>query len=278
MEFLFNHSGAIGDILYSLHFCKELNEYYKNKTFDFNIQTNVYDENLKYQSHPNKDKRMSDAAANYLKPVLEAQDYIKNVSMNDNVPMVLPGDTTKIINLDLFRAIPINFASGDIRRWYYNLIDVHLPADFSKPSIIVKNKNTTFKDKILLICTERYVNVTIDYNQLRQFKDKLVFIGLESEYNLFKNQYFDLEYCKTKNMLEAAELMAGAKGVLGNPSGLYTLAECMKVNRICITPEYFKYANKICPGPVNVHPIGGWHEAVALTQKLIFSINNILNI
>lgn len=54
MKFLFNHSGASGDILYSLYFCKELSEAYGFKTFDFNIQTNVIDPNAGFHKHPNR--------------------------------------------------------------------------------------------------------------------------------------------------------------------------------------------------------------------------------
>jgi hypothetical protein len=273
MKFLFNHSGASGDILFSLHFCKELSEAYGNSTFDFNIQTNVPDPNLAFQKHPNGSVRMSVKAAEMLKALLETQSYIDNVYINDNIPT--DSFEYKVINLDKFRQLPINFQSGDIRRWYYNIIDTHLPADFTKP-VITCEPNYKYKNKILLIYTERYVNIAMDYNVLKPFKDKLVFIGLPNEYEIFKQRHFDLEYCPTKDLLEAGKYIAGAKCVIGNQSGLFSLAECMKVPRILCSAEYFRYNNQYMPGPVNVHPQGGWNEVAAITEKLKTTVQTLL--
>ena len=273
MKFLFNHSGASGDILFSLHFCKEFSEAYGLNSFDFNIQTNVIDANAAFQKHPNGNVRMSVKAAEALKPLLEKQSYIDNVYINDNVPV--DSVDYKVINLDLFRQLPINFQSGDIRRWYYNITDKHLPADFTK-QIITCEPNYKFNNKILLIYTERYINVTIDYNVLKEFKDHLVFIGLPNEYELFKSKYFDLEYCPTKDLLETAQYIAGAKGVIGNQSGLFSLTECIKVPRILLSAEYFKYKDNFYPGPVNVHPQGGWNEVAAITEKLKTAVKTLL--
>jgi ADP-heptose:LPS heptosyltransferase len=111
---------------------------------------------------------------------------------------------------------------------------------------------------------------------LKEFKDHLVFIGLPNEYELFKSKYFDLEYCPTKDLLEAAQYIAGAKGVIGNQSGLFSLTECIKVPRILLTAEYFKYKDNFYPGPVNVHPQGGWNEVAAITEKLKTAVKTLL--
>ena len=213
--------------------------------------------------------------AEMLKELLTIQPFIDNVYINDNIPT--DSITNKVINLDLFRQLPINFSSGDIRRWYYNLANKHLPANFINP-IISCTPNYKYKDKILLIYTERYVNITLDYNILKEIKNNLVFIGLPHEYELFKQRYFDLEYCPTKNLLEAAEIISGAKGVIGNQSGLYSLTECIKVPRILCSVEYFIYRDKYFPGPANCHPIGGWNEVASTTEKLKYSVQELLNL
>jgi hypothetical protein len=222
-----------GDILFSLYFCNELTEYENQKQFDFHIQINVPDT---VPNHPNNGKRMTEAAAKFIIPLLNTQSYIKNVSFSENIP-------NHAINLDNFRKLPINFMSGNICRWYYNLCPVHLPADFTKPVLTCK-ANNKYKDKILISYTERYVNVTIDYKKLKEFQDKLVFIGLPKEYELFSNRFFNLEYCKTKDALEVAEYMTGAKGFLGNQSGLFSIAECLKIPRICLTPEIIQFGDR----------------------------------
>lgn len=267
----FNHSGNIGDILFSLHFCKELITELKQEKFNFYIQTNVEDPTMKAQHHPFGTVRMTEGAANFLKPLLESQDFINEVSIGDEIRV-------NSFNLDLFRSLKINFASGDIRSWYYNLIKLHLPREFWNPVISVKNINKTYADKILISSTHRYQNIFINYENLKPYKDNLVFVGTEEEYNLFKGKVGEIPYLKCSSLLELAEYMAGAKGFVGNQGGLYSLAECMKVNRILISPEYFTYNNKFFPGPVNNHPQGGWNEVAATAEKLMGCMENLLKI
>jgi hypothetical protein len=265
----FNHSGNIGDILFSLYFCKDLITEIKQEKFNFHIQTNVQDPTMKMHHHPFGTVRMTEGAARFIKSLIESQDFINEVSFSDDIP-------AGAINLDTFRSLKINFASGDIRSWYYNLSKQHLPREFWKPIINIKNVNKTYSDKILIASTQRYQNVFINYDNIKKYQDNLVFIGTEEEYNLFKEKVCEVPYLKCSSLLEIAEYMAGAKGVIGNPSGLYSLAECMKVNRILISPDYFMYNNQLAPGPVNVHPQGGWNEIVSTTEKLMNSIEELL--
>lgn len=258
-----------GDILFSLYFCKELSEYLNENKFNFNIQPNVIDPNNNMQNHPNGKFRMTIGAAKFLEDLLKSQSYINEVTFEEKI------DERKYVNLDLFRTLPINFMSGDIRRWYYNLARMHLPADFTKPIINVE-KNELFADKIILVYTERYKNITLDYNALKPYKDHLIFFGLPYEYELFKREYFSLEYYPTKTALEAAKLLAGAKGIIGNASGLFSLAECLKINRIFLPSEIMIYNKNTSYGPVNVHPQGGWHEVASTTEKMVDSLKELI--
>jgi hypothetical protein len=268
---IFNHSGGIGDILFSLYFCKELTTELKQEKFNFHIQTNVEDPVMGAHHHPFGTVRMTEGAANFLKSLLESQDFINKVSIGDAIP-------ANSFNLDTFRSLRINFASGDIRSWYYNLVKYHLPREFWKSVISVKNTNKTYSDKILISSTQRYQNVFINLSELKNYKDNLVFVGTEEEYNIFKETVGETPYLKCSSFLEIAEYIAGAKGFIGNQGGLYSLAECMKVNRILISPEYFTFNNRVFPGPVNNHPQGGWNEVAASTEKLISCIENLLKI
>jgi hypothetical protein len=258
-----------GDILFSLYFCKDFITEIKQEKFNFHIQTNVQDPTMNMLHHPFGTVRITESAAKFMKSLLESQDFINEVSFGDSIP-------AGAINLDTFRTLKINFTAGDIRSWYYNLSKQHLAREFWKPVISVKNVNKTYADKILIAFTQRYQNVFINYASLKNYKDNLVFIGTEEEYNLFKEKVCELPYLKCSSLLEIAEYIAGAKGVIGNPSGLYSLAECMKVNRILISPDYFMYNNQLAPGPVNVHPQGGWNEVASTTEKLMNSIEAML--
>lgn len=264
----FNHSGGIGDILYSLYFCKDLADVAKIKKFTFHIQTNVKDKDMEIHSHPFGNIRMTPAGAEFLKPLLETQYYIDKVTIDD----LMPQDS---INLDNFRRLRLNLGSGDIRGWYYNLAGDHLNRQFWKAIIDVKPDHK-FKDKILFVKSERYMSPFIDLNKLKEFQKHLVFIGLPKEHELFCKNYFDVDFYAPKNALDAAEKMKGAKGVLGNQTGLYSIAECLKVKRVMIACEMMPFKNMIIPGPHNVIPQGGWCEDVSISEKLVAAVKGML--
>lgn len=175
--FTFNHSGKLGDILFSLYFCKEYANSYEEDKFNYHIQTNVVEGNGLIG--------MSENAVKFIKPLLESQEYINEVTWGDNIRE----DNT--INLMDFKELTINIFGGDIRSWYYNLVSNHLPKEFWKPIIKVE-PNYKIKDKIILTWTHRYQNVYIDYNCLQEFKDNLIFIGVKDEIDEFCKKYFNV--------------------------------------------------------------------------------------
>ena len=264
----FNHSGGIGDIFYSLHFCKDIIDAVQQEKFNFHIQTNIQDMDMSNQTHPFGITRMPISGAEFIKPLLEFQRYINDVTISDECP-------EKAINLDNFRRLKLNLGAGDIRQWYYNLAINHLKRQFWKP-IIDAPIDRKYKDKIILICTERYQNILTDYKILKEFKNILVFMGTDKEYQLFNEKYFEIDRVQINSALDAAEKMNGAIGVVGNQSGLYSIAECLKVKRIMCAAEIIKYGNGIMLGPHNVHPQGGWCEDVSTTEKLYNSIKEML--
>lgn len=260
----FNHSGKIGDILYSLYFCKELSEAANNNKFNFHIQTNIKEKN--------GFGGMSIKDYEFMKLLLEKQNYINELTYSDDIP-----NQEIFCNLNNIRSLPVIILAKDIRSWYYHLLSNHLPKNFYKPIIQVE-PNDKFKDKIILTYTFRYKNTNINYDQIKEFANNLIFMGTENEYEQFKNIYFDLQFKKCENMLEIAQYMAGAGGVIGNPGGLYALAECLKVPRILLSPQYFHPNGlpEIKPGPINVYPIGGWNEYVFTNLKLYYSVIEML--
>lgn len=253
-QLTFAHVGDIGDILFSLHFCKELSFWAGNKKFRYLILTG--------------EKGLSHNAAAFLHPLLSAQSFIFNCEIVERID-------EKHIMLDDFRKLKLNLSASDIRSWYYNLIQCHLPQEFWR-SVIEVDANPVFNDKILICHTPRYNNVHIDLNYLKEFKNHLVFIGLPHEYDDFCRNFFEVSYQPCKDMLEMAQYMAGAKGIIGNPSGIYSLAECMKIPRIQLVPDFVRYRSAIIPGPHNVHSAGGWHENAASNEKMIVAVKALL--
>ena len=255
----FSHCGGLGDLLFSLHFCREFAGYYGINGYDFHIYT-----------VDNAPPGLGVAAADFIKPLLENLPEIGKVTIGYD----LPADANEVA-LGNYWKQKINFGATDIRSWYYNLTTVHLPREFWKP-VILADADYRHQDKILFSYTGRYCNVHIDCGQLKQFREHLVFIGTAGEYETFCRSFFDLEYQPCENMLEMAQYMAGAKGFIGGQSGIYSLAECMKIPRILLAPEFVKSDGVIIPGPHNNHPIGGWCEDAASTEKMVFAVKSLL--
>ena len=266
---LFSHTGSMGDILFSLYFCKEFTEHLGLQQFDLHIQTGVADSAMQGHRHPYGNVRITANAAEFMKPLLLCQKYIRNVTCADTLP-------ENAIQLDRFRKLKINQSSGQIQNWYYNLTDLHLPREFWKPVLHVGARDK-YRGKVVLSATSRYRNVYIDCNALKPFREQLVFAGTQEEFNEFSSEFFDIPRIEADNLLEYAEYFAGTKGFLGNQGGLFSVAECLKIPRILASPEYTVFKGIPGPGQHVNHPQGGWCEDAATTEKMIAALKALLN-
>jgi len=145
--------------------------------------------------------------------------------------------------------------------------------------------NPAYKDKILFSLTERYVNRGIDYMALKEFRDRLVFIGTNSEYRTFQKKYFELDRAELKpedSLLTVAQYLAGAKGFMANQSGFFSLAELMKINRVLLPPDWIREEGsdgklgELVSGPKNNLPLGGWANSVSFTPKMVDAVKELL--
>ena len=246
--------------MFSLHFVREFMAAKGIRSADFHLHTNV--------RHSCGSILMNPAEAAFLRPLLEKTGYFSTVTVSDELP---PG----YFDLGHFRELSINFSAGDIRQWYYNLTDIHLPQSFEE-KLLDPLPSPRFHDKVIVSRTGRYCNISIDFGCLRKFREHLVFIGLEREYEAFRRNCFDLEFCAVKHAAEAAELIAGAGGFIGHPSGLFTLAEMLKFPRVMASPEFIRVeTGDVIPGPVNVHPRGGWFEVAQTDAKFRWAAENL---
>ena len=239
---VFNHSGNFGDAMFSLHFAVELIEYLNSSIneWEFHIQTN---QPAQYcAEHPYGKVMMTNEAAQMLKPLINSLGF-KEVSMGDNLP-------PNCVNLSNFRKMRLNLSASDLRSLYYSICYWHLPQNFSRNLFehIPSNKYPELADRIILIHTNRYNNCFINLKYLEAFRDDLMFMGMKSEHNSFCKSFFEVDYLPIGDFLDAAEKMKSAKGVIGNQSGLYSLAEMLKVPRILLTAEFNVYqGNRVFP-------------------------------
>ena len=156
----FVHTGDLGDILFSLHFCRELAFFKGMDDFKYFILSGEHG--------------LSFSGASFLQPLLTNQKFISECR-------VVTSCEEKHIRLDDFRKLKLNLSASDIRSWYYHLSQLHLPGEFWKPVIEVE-PDRKLQDKILICNTPRYNNVHIDLSYLSQFRDDLIFVGLPAEY------------------------------------------------------------------------------------------------
>ena len=241
----FNHSGNMGDILYSLYFCKEFVEARGLEKPKFNMQYGI--RAVYPGKHPNGNFRLTKQAGEFIKPFLEATGLFTEITISDKPPM-------GCFNLDTFRKLGLSLdGASSITHWYYPLVPDHLPKKFYQP---IFSKEVAKHDKIVVIRTDRYLNSKVDVSKLRYCRDRLLFLGTSDEHRALQAKIGPIEYKPINNLLEAAEILLGARGVIGNPSGLYSLAEVLKVPRIFI-----------CPLRTNVQPIGGWFEIIERTKN-----------
>lgn len=181
MDFI--HSGATGDIIYSLPIMKDMGGgtlYIKN----FNQQR-------------------SEA----IKPLIEAQSYVDKV-------VITNGFEDGII-LDQFR----QYADNNV-----NLVDAHyLGQNKDKVSwwkngwLELPEKENTISEKYCVINrTTNYADLKFNWakevDYLKNYADRILFLGYDSEYQLFKNLYNrDVEFYKTNDFLEVAYLLKYAE-------------------------------------------------------------------
>lgn len=201
----FKHSGLMGDIIYSLLSIKNL-KIKANYLIDINKKSNL--------------TVMNQSKFDFLKPLLESQHYINNVLIYNNQNIDF--------DLDLFRN------NKNIKKQHLSLShweSLNIKKDFNLNINWLKVKP---KQKHEIVIHRSLIRHNQKFNYLNYFTTKdIVFLGYESEYNKFINEYkIDIKYLKTKNALEFAEIIAGSNLFIGNQSIGYAIAEGLKVNRI----------------------------------------------
>jgi hypothetical protein len=261
------HSGNVGDLIYSLPAVKQL-AFIMNEPVTVLLKLNVEahyspDNNI----HPVKDKDGKHVMLNanmfeLVKPLLMAQDYVKTVKKWKE------GDKVDV-DLDLFRQPrQINTSAGNISRWYF-YHHPQLTADLTTASIQIKEIKPELIDKILISRSQRYHNRNMDYSVLKPIEDKLMFIGVDEEYEEFKTKFdLNVERLIVKDFYDMAECIASCKFFIGNQSSPFAVAEQLKVPRIV----------EVYPQAPNVIPTGGLAYDAYATPNLVHHVNMLIHL
>lgn len=248
--FTFIHSGRMGDILYSLYFATRFASR-MGEPFDYVLRTGV-----SAWDPSNRPHMMEQADAEFLKPLLEAQPYIREVRITDN--RRIDGYVLDSFRRDMRRVI-----GREIRTWYYDPREPVQPSEFDRPVLTVPGAER--KPWIAVCFTPRY-RQKFDLSPLRKYRDRLVFVGLPEEHRAFCRDVFPVEHNPVENALELLRFAASCRGFVGNVSGTFAIMECAKIPRIlCLAPD-----------GGNVMPHGGFHREAASSNELETHLKQLL--
>ena len=201
-EITFLHSGHLGDIINSLPSIKEIA---KNKICRLFIKV--------------QEGYLLEPSIKKLLPLLEKQDYIKEVKIykNENID----------VDLNLFRDFPISLNLDSVR-WYFHITGIH--GDMNN-KYLHNIEEHNLKKKIVIIRSISRKNYLINYSFLKKYNE-VIFIGLKNEYEDLKKEIPNLDFYECKDFLEMAEIINSCKIFIGNLSFGYTLAEGLKKPRL----------------------------------------------
>lgn len=242
----FIHSGNCGDAVYALPYTMALMKQRNFDKADFYLKIDV--PAVYFGIHPLGNVRMNQKAAAMLRPLLEAQSWVNRVLIVKTNP------ACDFVNLDLFREV-LNYplSAGNISHWYYPTTpDLTDPPSLEKPWLEnIAPASIPDKD-IVIFRSSRYRIPNLDYGFLRKVAHRIIFIGLDSEHADFQQKFFRVDRIQVRDFKHAAQIIKGAKLVIGNQTFFFSLAEALKVPRILET-------SPVCP---NVIMAGGHFQYI----------------
>lgn len=225
----FYHSGDAGDVIYALPVIKALGggRLYLGPVV-----------NIKYEAGTRL--RMTEAAYENLRQLIEAQPYIHSCHFADIYPEGLIN-----YNLNEFRIWLIDHQTGN----YWNnptfkgtlsLSKVHLETfglsdkvDESEPWLTITEK-AALPDgcDIVVARSQRYNNLRFPWPQIvGRYGHRMCFVGLDAEYAEFTAVAgkVKIHRVQTANLYEAAKTIAAARLFIGNQSCPFAIAEGFKL-------------------------------------------------
>ena len=228
----FKHSGAFGDLIYSLPIMK----HFGGGEFYLHLNQIDWVGQHYYGSPPNPFHRgrLTEADANSLRPLLEAQDYVTKFD-------IMQSSTEITHNLDRFRAPFVGHPGNyvDIYADVFGLRDPQVKQSLRETPWLTVPTTTDLGDRRVVINrTQRWIPPEVP-EQWAQWKEEgaeamAIFVGSPEEYELFKSQVgWDIPYHPTQNLLELAQAIAGAEQFIGNQSVALSLAIGLGVEYCC---------------------------------------------
>jgi hypothetical protein len=226
----FKHSGALGDLIYSLPIVKQMGggEFYLHLNQMDWIGQHYYGS----APAPFHQGRMNLKDHAYMKTFMEAQEYITKFD-------VMYPTTEITVNLDRFRPAFVGHPTNYIELYgqTHGLSTEERGIVNTSTWLTVPNPRSIAGRPVVINRTERWIPPIPgpQWMMLKQqgMEAEAVFVGLEQEYQKFKEDTgWDIPWEPTETMLDLAEVIAGAEVFVGNQSQCFALAVGLGVEEI----------------------------------------------
>lgn len=146
-----------------------------------------------------------------IRPLLEAQNYIGNVSYNDD-PKDFTHDFTHFRN---------NFQVGEnLLDWQARHIGIQVPSD---PWLTALRSPKSI-GRTVVARSLRYRNPGFPWHAVMAKHRNCLFVGTEEEYKDFSRSVKRIDFEPTKDLLELAEIIGGSHLFVGNQSCPFWIA------------------------------------------------------
>jgi len=229
----FKHSGTFGDILYGMPIVK----YFKGGEYYLHLGQVDWIGQHYYNSPPAEyhQGRMNQKDYEFMKRFMEAQDYITAFK-------VLDPNTAEIThNLDRFRPYFVNHPANYVKTYALSwgipaMTDPQVALELEQAPWFTVPEPRKISGKPIVInrsprgfCAPGVRDRWIEWRD-RKENEQSVFVGLESEHQAFEELVgCKLDHAKTNDLLEVAEVIAGAELFMGNQSMGLALAQGLGV-------------------------------------------------
>jgi len=225
----FKHSGAFGDLIYSLPTVK----YFGGGEFYLHLNQIDWIGQHYYGSPPNPfhQGRMTQADFEYMQSFMEAQTYITKFG-------VMTPQTEITHNLDRFR-VPFVGHPGNYVDIYSDVFGItDKDTVRNTPWLTVPNPRPIEGRRVVVNRTQRWIpprpGSQWDKWKRRGIERDAVFVGLPHEYEEFRKTIgWDIPHYVCETMLDLAEVIAGAEMFIGNQSQALALAIGLGVHVNC---------------------------------------------
>lgn len=249
---VFSHSGKIGDVVYSLPFCRAVATATGRGRFAFHLKTGTVVERTRANGSVVRTPLFDDAGAALLAPLLRSQPYVDSVAVSDGLP-------AGALDLDLFRLQTCLPLWGNSLPNYYLPLAPWLaePPDLSRPWLFGGRETDLGGRKIAIFLSSRYPSEELSFGFLEPFRDELVFLGTKEEHEAFASAWFPVEHRPIRDFADALDVLSSVRLAIGNQTGFYSIAEGLKIPRLLV----------VSSASPNVVPCGGAFQLLHETES-----------